>query len=111
MREWDQLGRFMVSREIAAHESWRSDVIVGYQLGDYGVMSGDLFGGDPNRPFSTNLLFADNHVSLHRVNDRWGNDFAEAVEADRLARQELGLSEPPEYERVIREFMAKQRAE
>lgn len=107
--EWEQIGRFMISREIAAYKTFRPDVIIGFQLGDYGMMKDGLSGGDPNRRISVGIASAAMHTGSYVIGGEWDDDFEEIIDADRLAREELGLSEPPEYERVIRNFMAEQR--
>ena len=98
---WERMGEIVMSREEAAYTSGRSDLVAGYLL-----YAGERFDvrGDGKSAF----VFADGSARYVRVLPK-SQQYEGLVAADRAARKELGLSEPPDYAAVIQEYVEKQK--
>ena len=96
---WEQLGDIALSREPGVFQNMRTDLVAGFFL----VHSRESRWGAP--PY-LNVVFADDHVTAYpfRLKGEQTPEFLAMVRADREHREALGLSEPPDYALLVREY-------
>jgi len=107
--DWERVGPALMSRELSAWQSDHEDVIV---LAVLGMRRCGAFGGSrlPKAIALFETASDESRPAGLDLDDRWGRTrFDEMVAADRAARAELGLSEPPDYAAVIREYVEAQK--
>ena len=98
---WERIGDLLVSREVEAQTSFRADLVACVTL---------MAERRARGTYTTHLAFADNHVVKIDIgsSDAQTAEYRRIIDADRAARTELGMSDPPDYATLIRSHTAEQ---